>query len=145
MGKYKFRLQKLLDIRIDKEEESKREFQQARRESLKVKEKLGLLKANYEKYNNMSNFKSVIEQKITHKYLKALVYSIDKTQIELKDKEKIVEMKRNELQKRQIDRKTVDILKEKEETAFIKEQNRIEQKANDEFALYGFIRNIQNT
>ncbi|OBR94973.1 MULTISPECIES: flagellar export protein FliJ [Clostridium] len=145
MGKYKFRLQKLLDIRIDKEEESKREFQQAKRESLKVKEKLDLLKANYEKYNNMSNFKSVIEQKITHKYLKALVYSIDNAQIELKDKEKVVDMKRNELQKRQIDRKTVDILKEKQETAFIKEQNRIEQKANDEFALYGFIRNVQNT
>ncbi len=145
MGKYKFRLQKLLDIRIDKEEESKREFQQAKRESLKVKEKLDLLKANYEKYNNMSNFKSVIEQKITHKYLKALVYSIDKAKIELKDKEKVVEMKRNELQKRQIDRKTVDILKEKQETAFIKEQNRIEQKTNDEFALYGFIRNVQNT
>lgn len=145
MGKYKFRLQKLLDIRIDKEEESKREFQQAKRESLNVKEKLDLLKANYEKYNNMSNFKSVIEQKITHKYLKALVYSIDNAQIELKDKEKVVDMKRNELQKRQIDRKTVDILKEKQETAFIKEQNRIEQKANDEFALYGFIRNVQNT
>ena len=145
MSKYKFRLQKLLDIRIDREEESKREFQQAKRESLKVKEKLDLLKANYEKYNNMSNFKSVIEQKITHKYLKALVYSIDKAKIELKDKEKVVEMKRNELQKRQIDRKTVDILKEKQETAFIKEQNRIEQKTNDEFALYGFIRNVQNT
>ncbi|AZV55965.1 flagellar export protein FliJ [Clostridium sp. AWRP] len=145
MGKYKFRLQKLLDIRIDKEEESKREFQQAKRESLKVKEKLDLLKANYEKYNNMSNFKSVIEQKITNKYLKALIYSIDKAKIELKDKEKVVDMKRNELQKKQIDRKTVDILKEKQETAFIKEQNRIEQKANDEFALYGFIRNIQNT
>ncbi|OAA86443.1 flagellar export protein FliJ [Clostridium coskatii] len=145
MGKYRFRLQKLLDIRIDKEEESKREFQQAKRESLNVKEKLDLLKANYEKYNNMSNFKSVIEQKITHKYLKALVYSIDKAKIELKDKEKVVEMKRNELRKRQIDRKTVDIIKEKQETAFIKEQNRIEQKANDEFALYGFIRNIQNT
>ncbi|ADK14094.1 flagellar export protein FliJ [Clostridium ljungdahlii] len=145
MGKYRFRLQKLLDIRIDKEEESKREFQQAKRESLNVKEKLDLLKANYEKYNNMSNFKSVIEQKITHKYLKALVYSIDKAKIELKDKEKVVEMKRNELRKRQIDRKTVDIIKEKQETAFIKEQNRIEQKANDEFALYGFIRNVQNT
>ncbi|OAA83223.1 flagellar export protein FliJ [Clostridium ljungdahlii] len=145
MGKYKFRLQKLLDIRIDKEEEGKREFQQAKRESLKVKEKLDLLKANYDKYNNMSNFKSVIEQKITHKYLNSLVYSIDKTEIELKDKEKVVEMKRNELQNRQIDRKTVDILKEKQETAFIKEENRIEQKANDEFALYGFIRNVQNT
>lgn len=145
MSKYKFRLQKLLDIRIDREEESKREFQQAKRESLKVKEKLDLLKDNYEKYNNMSDFKSVIEQKITHKYLKSVIYSIDKTEIELKNKEKVVEMKRNELQKSQIDRKTVDILKEKGETAFLKEQNRIEQKANDEFALYGFIRNIQNT
>lgn len=145
MGKYKFKLQKLLDIRINKEEESKREFQQAKRESLKVKEKLDLLRANYEKYDDISDFKSIIEQKITHNYLKSLIYSIDKAKTELKDKEKVVEIKRNELQKRQVDRKTVDILKEKQEAAFIKEQNRMEQKANDEFALYGFIRNVQNT
>jgi len=34
----------------------------------------------------------------------------------------------------------VEILRDKQKDKFIKEQNRIEQKTNDEFALYGFIR-----
>ena len=41
----------------------------------------------------------------------------------------------------QVDKKTVEILKEKQKSAFLREQNLIEQKTNDEFALYAFIRN----
>jgi flagellar FliJ protein len=52
----------------------------------------------------------------------------------------IVSKRREELKKKQVDRKTVDILKEKDEASFIKEQNRLEQNANDEFALQGFLR-----
>ncbi|MBP2031382.1 flagellar FliJ protein [Clostridium algifaecis] len=144
MKKYEFRLQKLLDIRIDKEDESKREFQSARKKSLKIKEKLDYLKESYDKYKDISNVDSIVQQKITHMYLKSLNYSIEDTSSELKASEKIVDEKRNELKKRQIDRKTVDILKDKEKAIFIKEQNRIEQKQNDEFGLYGFIRNMRN-
>ena len=144
MKKYEFRLQKLLDIRIDKEDESKREFQSARKKSLKIKEKLDYLKESYDKYKDISNVDSIVQQKITHMYLKSLTYSIEDTSSELKASEKIVDEKRNELKKRQIDRKTVDILKDKEKAIFIKEQNRIEQKQNDEFGLYGFIRNMRN-
>lgn len=144
MKKYEFRLQKLLDIRIDKEDESKREFQSARKKSLKIKEKLDYLKESYDKYKDISNVDSIVQQKITHMYLKSLTYSIEDTSSELKASEKIVNEKRNELKKRQIDRKTVDILKDKEKAVFIKEQNRIEQKQNDEFGLYGFIRNMRN-
>lgn len=44
--KYKFRLQKLLDMRIDREDESKVEFQKAQSERLKVKENLTSWKKN---------------------------------------------------------------------------------------------------
>jgi flagellar FliJ protein len=47
------------------------------------------------------------------------------------------------LKQKQIERKTVETLKDKQLKAFIKEQELIEQKSNDEFALYGFIRNIE--
>ena len=45
------------------------------------------------------------------------------------------------MKKKQVDRKTVDILKEKQLAAYTKEENRIEQINNDEFALYAYMRN----
>ncbi|WPC40998.1 flagellar export protein FliJ [Clostridium sp. JS66] len=141
MSKYNFRLQKLLDIRLDKEEESKRNFTEAQNEKLKVESKLEELNANYEKYRNIHSSESAIKRRITHIYLNAINYSINEASEELKQKEKVLEDKRYDLKQKQIDRKTVEILKEKGETAFLREQNLIEQRNNDEFALYGFIRN----
>ncbi|BAH06106.1 flagellar export protein FliJ [Clostridium kluyveri] len=143
MKAYKFRLQKLLDMRVDKEEECKIEFQRAQNESFRTKEKLMEMKENYRKYNNFSGSSSVIEQKIRHIYINNLSYNIGETVEELNQKEKVVESKREELKQRQIDRKTVEVLKDKYIDDFRREQNRIEQNLNDEFALYGFIRNVK--
>ncbi|AND85280.1 flagellar export protein FliJ [Clostridium tyrobutyricum] len=140
MKKYEFKLQKLLDIREDQEDKSKMEFQKAKEDSMKVKEKLDSMKYSYDKYKDLSRVKNPIQQKITHIYLKSLTESIDAAEREFQNKQKIVEVKREEMKKRQIDRKTVDILKEKDKTAFMRFENRIEQNQNDEFALYGFIR-----
>ncbi len=144
MQQYHFRLQKLLDIRLQKEDESKRIFKEAQSEKLKVEKKLNELKNNYIKYRTISNKESVIEQKIRHVYLNAINYSINEAHEELAKKQKVLEEKRNELKQKQIERKTVETLKEKQKETFLKEQNFIEQKANDEFALYGFIRNLKN-
>ncbi|MBV4424062.1 flagellar export protein FliJ [Clostridium tyrobutyricum] len=140
MKKYEFKLQKLLDIREDQEDKSKMEFQKAKEDSMKVKEKLDSMKYSYDKYKDLSRVKNPIQQKITHIYLKSLTGSIDAAEREFQNKQKIVEVKREEMKKRQIDRKTVDILKEKDKTAFMRFENRMEQNQNDEFALYGFIR-----
>lgn len=144
MQQYHFRLQKLLDIRVQKEEESKRIFKEAQSEKLKVEKKLNELKENYKKYRTVSNKESVIEQKIRHVYLNAINYSINEAHEDLVKKQKVLEEKREELKQKQIERKTVETLKEKQKETFLKEQNLIEQKANDEFALYGFIRNHKN-
>lgn len=141
MEYYQFRLQKLLDIRIDKEEECKRNFKEAQSEKLKVEEKLYTLKENYNKYRQINGSESPIERKIKNIYLNSLNFSITETSEELKRKEKVLESKRLELNEKQIDRKTVESLKEKQKATFIKEQELIEQRMNDEFALYAFIRN----
>lgn len=52
-----------------------------------------------------------------------------------------VDKRRRELIEKQIERKTVETLKEKKRSAFVKEQERIEQINLDELALYAFIRN----
>lgn len=143
MDNYKFRLQKLLDIRKDKEEESKRVFKEAQLEKEKVEQKLSSMKADYNKYREVKPSESLVEQKIKHLYLNALNSSINDTNKELSDKTTILEDKRQLLKEKQVERKTVETLKDKQYASFVKEQNHIEQKNNDEFALYGFIRRLE--
>ncbi|GLC32353.1 flagellar export protein FliJ [Clostridium omnivorum] len=141
MEGYKFRLQKLLDIRLDKEEESKRNFKEAQRNKTLTEQKLLDLKEKQNKYTLGSSKETIVEQKIRRAFLDSVIRSIDEVSIDLNKKNQILEEKRVELKQKQIERKTVETLKDKQLKAFIKEQQLIEQKTNDEFALYGFIRN----
>lgn len=139
-SQYKFRLQKLLEIREKEEEESKILFMQATNEKKKVEFQLENLKDNYNKYSSINNFSSTFERKIQHNYLNLLTNSIDSTVFTLKEKSKVVEEKRVELINAQVNRKTVEILREKKKKEFMQEETRVEQLQNDEYALYGFIR-----
>ena len=138
---YKFRLQKLLDIRKDFEDKSKFKFKEAQSEKNIVEDELNKLKEKYKIHRNIDAYQSVIQQKIKQNYLNALTFAIDETAVALEDKEEILEKNRKELKQCQVEKKTVEILKENQKSAFLKEQNSIEQKNNDEFALYAFIRN----
>jgi len=144
MNGYKFRLQKLLDIRIDKEEESKIKFKEAQVIKIDTELKLANLKTTYENARKAENASSLIERKIKSNYLNAVNNSIHNTKEELHKNVIKLEEKRSELEKKQVERKTVEILKEKKTVIFLKEQEMIEQKANDEFALYAFIRRRNN-
>jgi flagellar FliJ protein len=126
---------------MDKEEESKRSFKEAQRQKNVVEDKLNNLKESYTKHKVSNINDSVVMQKVKMNYLNALNYSINRTTIELDEKNSFLDIKREELKIKQIERKTVEILKEKQSQAFQLEQNFIEQKNNDEFALYGYIRN----
>lgn len=140
---FKFRLQKLLDIRLDNEEKSKMKFQEAQQKKMLVEQKLDNLQNNYKRYSVQDAKHTIIEKKIRQNYLNALTLTITETKGELVLKVKEVEERRNELKQSQIDRKTVDTLKEKQHAAYLKQEEQKEQKTNDEFALYGFMRNLE--
>lgn len=140
MDKFNFKLQKLLDMRMDHEEESKRQFVQAQNEKIQVENRLETLRDNYKKYCQVNIEESVYFQKIRHNYLNALNSSIDETARDLEHKAIFLEQKREELKEKQIERKTVEKLKEKKILEFKKEQNFIEQKQCDEFALFAYVR-----
>lgn len=141
---YRFRLQKLLDIRKNHEDKSKIRFKEAQREKDVVEKELTNLKEKYKNYRNINSYDTIVHQKIKQNYLNAINSAIDKNTLLYEDKGKILEQKREELKKCQVEKKTVEILKEKQKSAFVKEQNLIEQKSNDEFALFAFIRNNYN-
>ena len=143
MEKYKFPLQKLLNIRIDKEDESKRDFVESQRQKNIVEENVNMLKFNYKKYNIKNNDETIALKKIRDIYLTTLNDHILKGEDELEQKKEAVEIQRIDLKQKQIERKTVEILGDKCFAAYNKEINRIEQKENDEFALYAFVRGLE--
>ncbi|URZ16031.1 flagellar export protein FliJ [Clostridium felsineum] len=143
MAGFDFRLQKLLDLRVQKEEESKVEFKKSQDVKLKIEKNLVNMTENYHEYSLKRLSGTVIEQKITQNYLNALNVLIDETNINLEKQKKVVEEKRNVLIKKQVERKTVEVLKDKQKLEFEKNENLKEQRVNDELALYSFIRNIE--
>lgn len=144
MKKFKFKLEKLLDINIKEEDESKLKYTKAQDEKRIVERNLNKLEENYKKYSDITRAGDVISQKITINYLSTLTQSIKLTDEKLKEEEKKVIEAQNDLIEKQIKRKSLEILKEKEMEKVRKEEERIEQIRNDEFALYAYIRNNVN-
>lgn len=138
---FKFSLDKLLEMRIEKEEESKRHFTKAQREKQISEEKLTDLKDKHETYNCINKGESLVYQKIKRNYLLALDKAIKEEEKNLFIKNKELEIRRNDLIEKQIERKTVDILKERKKEEFIKEEERKEQILIDELSLYAYLRN----
>ena len=141
---FKFSLDKLLDIRREKEEESKRLFTESQREKRKLEEKIDDLENNYNKYKGISENENVVYQKLKRYYIQGLQMGIKKAKDDLLTKNLEVDKRRRELINKQIDRKTVETLKEKKYKEFIKKEQRAEQINLDELALYAFIRNKNN-
>ena len=143
-GKFKFSLDKLLDLRREKEEESKRLFTESQREKRKLEEKIENLRNNYDKYKGINDHEDIVYQKLKRYYVQGLQMGIKTAQDDLVTKNLEVDKRRRELIQKQIERKTVETLKEKKYEAYIKEEQRIEQINLDELALYAFIRNKSN-
>lgn len=138
--KFKFSLDKLLEIRKEKEEECKRLFTESQRQKRNIEEKLENLNNNYNKYKGISGNEDVVYQKLKRYYVLGLQKGIKSAKDELVTKNLEVDKRRRELVNKQIERKTVETLREKKYNAFIKEQERVEQITLDELALYAFIR-----
>ena len=139
--RFKFGLDKLLEIRKEKEEESKRLFTESQREKKKVEEKLEELNQSYHKYKGITPNEDVVYQKLKRYYIQGVQNGIETYEKELTIKNQEVDKKRRELTEKQMERKTVQTLKEKKYEAHIKEQDRVEQINLDELALYAYVRN----
>ena len=144
MSNFKFKLQKLLDIRVNEEEESKLFYSKAQNQKNIVENKLHELENNYKKYSDISRAKDTISQKITMNYLSYLNASIKETETELEAKEIGLEKAKKDFIDKRIKRRSLEVLKENKILEIKKEEERLEQISNDEFALYGYIRKTSN-
>lgn len=144
MSKFKFKLQKLLDIKVKDEEESKLRYTQAQNQKRIIENNLRNLENSYKKYSDIGMSKDIISQKITINYLATLTQSIKLTSEDLRKEEINVSKAKKDFIEKQTDRKSLETLKENELNRLKKEEDRLEQLKNDEFALYAYIRNRTN-
>ena len=144
MSNFKFKLQKLLDIRVNEEEESKLFYSKAQNQKNIVENKLHELENNYKKYSDISRAKDTISQKITMNYLSYLNTTIKDTEKELEAKKIELEKAKKDFIDKRIKIRSLEVLKENKILEIKKEEERLEQISNDEFALYGYIRKTSN-
>lgn len=142
MDNFKFRLQKVLDIRVKNEDESKIRYSKAQGEKRAVEKELEDLKLSYEKYSDTIAIEDGVERSIVSNYLGFVSNMIEKTDNELKEKEVLVNEARLELLNNQIERKSIEKLKENKYKIHKKEVDQKEQAINDEFGMYSYFRNV---
>ena len=140
---FKFRLQKVLDLKIKDEEEIKMEFAKIQQKKIDIETSLENLESNYSKYSIGKNNDSVQNQKITINYLLALNNSIMDLSEKLDKSTNELEKARKQLISKQIERKSLEKLKEKKYGQYYKEEQLKEQSTNDEFASMSYLRNRQ--
>lgn len=141
MTKYKFKLQKLLDIKIKEEEASKLEYTKAQNDKKILEENIKSLNSDYKRYSNFNESEDTISQKIRSNYLYFITQTIEECNNMLVEKEKKLSEAKDNFIEKQINRKSLETLKENKLTKLRKEEERKEQIENDEFALYAYIRN----
>jgi flagellar export protein FliJ len=142
MGRFIFRLQKVLDHRAQIEDEKKQFFMKARIEYMREKAKLETLQNELRELNLKTtppqsdvfiyiaryNYKTLLEERIEDQVIKVDLY------------EEEMNKKKAEFNESRKDRKVVDKLREKALANYNAEADALEQKQNDEFALYGHMR-----
>ncbi|WP_373600034.1 flagellar export protein FliJ [Paraclostridium bifermentans] len=141
MTKHKFKLQKLLDIKIQEEEESKLEYTKAQNDKRVLEENIKQLDLSYKKYSNFNSNEDIISQKIRFNYLYSISQTIEDSNKVLEEKEKKVNEAKEIFIEKQISRKSLETLKENKLNKIKKEEERKVQIENDEFALYAYVRN----
>lgn len=140
MDSFKFRLQKVLDIKVKSEEESKIKYSKAQNEKRVVEKEINDLKQKYRKYENEINVEDSVSRIVTFNYLNSLSNSINVKNNELSKKEELVNAARSDLLNKQIERKSLEKLKENKYKLYKKQEELKEQATNDEFGMYAFLR-----
>lgn len=141
LSNFKFRLQRVLDIRVKNEDESKIKYSKTQMEKRMVEEELNNLKSNYQKYSSEIDIEDMVERKITSNYLNFISIMIDKKNEDLSKKQVLVNEARADLLTKQIERKSLEKLKDDKYIIHKKTEDQKEQAMNDEFGLYAYLRN----
>lgn len=139
--KFKFSLEKLLEIRDEKEKESVRLFKGTQDKLLAIEGEIEKLNDQYDNYKIISQNENAAYQKIKRKYVEVIGEALKEKEKERKSIINELEIRRKDLLEKQREKKTVEVIKDKKYKKFIEDLNKKEQTVIDELGLYAFIRN----
>jgi flagellar FliJ protein len=146
MPKFKFRLQPLLNIKIQLEDSAKNELGKAVHRLEEEKEKARLLVLNREKYisefqQKTSSFIRIDELKGYSLYISKLAKNIELQNKNVKEASDNVDKYREDLIKIVKERKILEKLKEKKYNEYLSELGKDEQRRIDEIVSYKYTEN----
>lgn len=133
---FRFNLQKVLDFRIQKEEEAKVALARAEAQVRQGEEVLEKLKGEYQaaEAQSLGKVMQAGERWLHDQYIKGLKADLSQAALQLRFYRQMSEEARKTLAARAIERKLLDKLKEKKKIQFTKAEQKQEQNFNDEIA-----------
>ncbi len=141
MDAFSFRLQKVLDYKEKIEEKKKEEFVKALKHQLEMEQELQHFVDTKSSSNELIyGLKSSNDFQNFSRYIEFLDNKIENAKYKLEKATEQLELKKQELIKSTSDRKVLDKLKERAKQDFDAESNKREQKLNDDFALFSYVK-----
>ncbi len=143
MARFRFPLENILSMKAKLEEQAKNEYAQANMRLLAEQDKLELLEKRREEAKEklkaiLTEQLSVLEIRRREDAVEVIKMYVMQQLLTVKRCEKEVEVAREKLTEAMKERKTFEKLKEKAFDAFLKEQQKAEQKEVDEIMSYKY-------
>lgn len=142
MAKFIFKLQSVLNLRKQKEDNIKNELgiaiQRLEQEKRRLSELENTLDATVREFNEKTRKTTVHELIEYNEYLSLLNSRIKSQKDNINNAAQYVDKVREELVKAVKDRKILEKLKERHYEEFLLEQKKLEQKTNDEIVSYNY-------
>lgn len=142
---FKFRLEKVLDLKIKKENEHMISHSKIINEKILIEKDIENLELQYETYSELQHTEEdSFKRKVAYNYMNSIFQTI---QIK-KDLLQVIEQRYKEslsvLLVLQSERKALESLKEKQYQKFLEELELEEEILNDEFSTQAYFRSLQN-
>lgn len=137
MKKFVFSLERVLQIREDEEREALIQMKRAEEEYI---QEVNTLKELEEKrdISEKKSFEDLFLKKQNVIYIEFLNSKIHKQMIKVNEKQAVLQEKKAFLLKKNMEKKSLEKLKEIKQEEYFNEQERIEKRVNDEFAINSF-------
>ncbi|MCX7841529.1 MAG: flagellar export protein FliJ [Clostridia bacterium] len=143
MPRFAFKFQSILDLKLQIEESLKNELGKSVQKLEQEKEKLSTIEAErdnqIENFNEKSSKGMLVEKLRDHNaYISYLKERIERQKENVNLAQNIVDKNREKLIKAMQEREMLDKLKEKKYKEYLKEQLKLENKANDEIVSFKY-------
>lgn len=144
-ARFRFRLEKVLELKIQKENEHMITHSKILNKKIKIESDINNLENTYNEYLKLQNNETdILNKKLTYNYTNFLYQSVLSLKEELKGIEVEYEESLSVLTGLQLERKALEKLKEKHYQKYIAQLDALEDDLNDEFATQAYFKNLKN-